>query len=1185
VGKSSKVTVGFKYYLGVHLALGYRVDAVTRFTVDDRVAWTGSVSSGDITVNAPELFGGKSREGGVSGTITVMDGNPSQTADPYLVEHLGSLVPGYRGICSLLYKHFYIGNNPYVKAMAWDVIRTDILTDGSAQWNVSKARIDGGDLNAAHIIRECLTNSDWGMDYPTSIIDDTAFTASAATLYDEGFGLTMLWNQQESIEEFVQRLLDHINGVLREDPTTGDIGLYLIRDDYTPGNLPLLDESNVITLESFERRAWGETVNEVTVTYHDVVTDTDLPVTVQDIGNIQIQGAIVNQSKQYPGIPNADLALRVAMRDLRAMSSPLSKISILVNRESWAFRRADVFRFSWAQQGLVEVVYRIVSITDGTLTDGKIKITAVEDVWGLPTSTYVSPQATGWTLPNNIPAPAIYQQLVEASYWDVQQNVSQADIATFGPDFGFLVAQAVQPSGDAFHYEMWVRNGAAPYEETDTGSFCPTAQLDGALDQGTSGLVDVVVPVKNADYLDDILVDTFAYIGTEIVAIKSINLGTPSVTIDRGVLDSVPVAHADEARIWFADQNQGFDRTERVDAESVDAKLLPVTGLGTLALGSATNLNLVLDNRYQRPYPPGNVKFNGDAYPATISGNLTLTWSHRDRTLQTAYLNDQTEVDIGPEVGTTYNLRVYGDGDVQFVDETGLTGTSYEVIEAVFPLQDFILNTWQPSATSSSFYNCNDYLAGTQIEDYLGSWNRTLYGGAVHSDVLLSKESLKSVSLPGVGSYIGQSDMDYASTSDTSVFAIVQFDTDLTGTRCIVQDGGSTRGFYFGLHGGNFGVWIMDSTNGNKTGTVTASTYINADEPVALGCCVDGGSGWIRLYVNGVKVYEDLSVGTFDNYNGTNGTSYGGCYAQLSIDGTSAPIGGMIGIIDTLFFAKFSGVEVQAYQEDEFWNLTLLNTLDYETEVAADSPYVRLKMDEASGTLTNSIGAYGHATPFGTVTYEVSGLVFGAGTAISLGTTAYLQNNDWADYLSSAATGFTVAVKATYPDSPSGLVCWFGINQNDASRTNRLLIGVNSGDNGKAYLNVANAAFTGSGTTVFSPGDSLHFFFTYDKVSGDFALYVNDVLEISGTQALTVAATDYAFIGAEADTGGAMGNYWASTLDEFLLFQTELTPARISVLTTAAETLPKLNSTIRVELESVRDTLTSRQMHDISVSR
>ncbi len=681
-GKSGGNIIGYKYHLGAHMAISYPVDEIQEIKIGDRTCWTGSASSGQISVNAPNLFGGEEREGGVSGTIDVLMGEQTQVKNSYLMEQLGSVIPAFRGVFSLVFRRFYWGNNPYIKNPAFKVKRTDIHTDFTPQWYGAKANINSGDMNPAHIIRECLTNYQWGMGYPTTLIDDASFTAAADALYSEGFGLSIKWSQSETIEAFVQRIADHIDAVVDTDLSTGKITLSLVRGGYDTASLLLLDESNS-ELGEFERRGWGETVNEITVVYRDRETNQDTPVTIQDIGNIQIQGAVVAETHNYPGISNATLAGRVAQRDLRVKSAPMAKLQITANRHAYSLKRGDVFRYSNTRLGLAEVVFRVVGVDRGELTDGRITIDAVEDVFSLDNNTYVTPQASGWTSPNTAPAPALAEQVMEASYWDVTANVTPADIAQLDPDFGFIIAQAVRASGDSYNYQIHTRVGTADYAQTGSGHFCPTAQLDGALVVDGSALTGQVVSIKNGRDLDQVSVDTFAYVGGECVAIRAIDTIANTITIDRGVLDTVPVDHADSERIWFADGWQGFDITERVDAEAVDVKLLPVTSLGPLDIVSATALPITLDNRYQRPYPPGNVQLNAQRYPASTSGDIAITWSHRDRTLQTAYLNDQTETDIGPESGTTYTVRIYDQsGPTLKHTESGISGTGWTYTQA-----------------------------------------------------------------------------------------------------------------------------------------------------------------------------------------------------------------------------------------------------------------------------------------------------------------------------------------------------------------------------------------------------------------------------------------------------------------------------------------------------------------------
>ena len=117
MGKSKKVTVGYKYYVGMHMVLCHGpVDSVTAIEVDDRTAWSGAATGGSVSINAPDLFGGESREGGVVGTVDVMMGGTTQGRNDYLQSKLGSDIPAFRGVLSAILRQVYVGNNPYLKS-------------------------------------------------------------------------------------------------------------------------------------------------------------------------------------------------------------------------------------------------------------------------------------------------------------------------------------------------------------------------------------------------------------------------------------------------------------------------------------------------------------------------------------------------------------------------------------------------------------------------------------------------------------------------------------------------------------------------------------------------------------------------------------------------------------------------------------------------------------------------------------------------------------------------------------------------------------------------------------------------------------------------------------------------------------------------------------------------------------
>jgi hypothetical protein len=176
--------------------------------------------------------------------------------------------------------------------------------------------------------------------------------------------------------------------------------------------------------------------------------------------------------------------------------------------------------------------------------------------------------------------------------------------------------------------------------------------------------------------------DTIAYLDNEFVAVKAINLVASTVTVDRGVLDTVPAPHLAAARLWFADAVEALITEQYLSAETLQVKMLPATGLGRLAESAAPADSYTFAGRMIRPYPPGNVKINNVMWPTVILGQASVTWAYRDRMQQTVYLVTQSEANIGPEAGTTYTIRVYGESGALRKTVTGITTTSWSYLVA-----------------------------------------------------------------------------------------------------------------------------------------------------------------------------------------------------------------------------------------------------------------------------------------------------------------------------------------------------------------------------------------------------------------------------------------------------------------------------------------------------------------------
>ncbi len=198
--------------------------------------------------------------------------------------------------------------------------------------------------------------------------------------------------------------------------------------------------------------------------------------------------------------------------------------------------------------------------------------------------------------------------------------------------------------------------GSAAYVRVGPGDFCPTGLLVAGI---PSAAGPTIIQLSAPDNLDLVGVGSAALIDNEIVRVDAINLETLSVTIARGCVDTVPAAHSAGARVWFFEDYVGEDPTEYSSGVSVQVRLRTVTSSGTLAPELAGTDTLGLVGRQALPYPPGNLRLNGASYPTEVTGEVTVSVSHRDRLLQADQLIDTLQGDIGPEAGTEYRFRFY----------------------------------------------------------------------------------------------------------------------------------------------------------------------------------------------------------------------------------------------------------------------------------------------------------------------------------------------------------------------------------------------------------------------------------------------------------------------------------------------------------------------------------------------
>ena len=347
-----------------------------------------------------------------------------------------------------------------------------VVPPGNSQALVASLRGafgNGPDMNPAHIIRECLTNRDWGLGYSGAEIGPS-FTTAADTLYTEGFGLSLIW-QQDVVHRGVHRQCARSHRRPRSSSTgaAGRWELRLIRADYVASSLPLFDETNVVDWGRLGRRTPGDLVNSVTVRFTDAWTDDTGAVSVTDTARVQAMGEVLATTLDYPGIRYQGLAVRVAERDLRALSAPLLTGEIVVNREGASLGPGDVIRLRSSRVGLEDVVMRLSEIGQGDGRDNGIRLKLVEDVFALGATAIAGgrmPSGGGVTHPARGAHPAHGRgSAVLAPRPRAWPQRTRTAACAEDPDAGALVATGERPSADALAAQLWIDPGTGPTQE------------------------------------------------------------------------------------------------------------------------------------------------------------------------------------------------------------------------------------------------------------------------------------------------------------------------------------------------------------------------------------------------------------------------------------------------------------------------------------------------------------------------------------------------------------------------------------------------------------------------------------------------------------------------------------------------------------------------------------------------
>lgn len=734
MGGGKKQTIGYRYYFSLHMGLGRGpINEIAQIRVGDIPALDTPIevgSEGKLTyINKPDLFGGEKKEGGIQGPLFVYNGARDQeligavdvnavassgtgggglsagqiitaafsptlfalfgkgkasatrpvTTLPSIAASLGGDVPSFRGVVSVWFDGLVCAMNPYPKEWSFRVRRSTAGWFNDTPWYPAKARVvlqseQGGvihAMNGAHILWEVNTNPEWGRGMPAEMIDENSFIAAANQLCDEGFGLCIPWFRQENIKEFIPVVINHIGGVQYVDRETGKLTLRLIRGDYIVEDLPLFTpDTGLIDIQDDDSSGEETSYNEVVVKGFDPSTKEDISIRVQNLASIQSQEEIISNTIEYRGLPTRELCARVAQRELK-VQLPLRKMSVILDRRGWRIAPGMPFRISHPAKGIQNLVLRAGECNDGTLPNGQITIKAVQDIFGMPATSFVTPAPGGWTPPSFEPVPTPESFLYELNWRDYYLRSQQADRDAVDVGTSFVAELAKDPPGVSTQgFDIASKlSTEEEYVLYSNGGFTAWMILDsdiGPLDEELT-----LKPENIANFMSEYVEGMVVMIDDEHIQLVEFDEDTRIGTLKRGVADTIPAPHLADKTVWLIDDEMVSDNREYQDGEIVNAKALTRTTTGLLDPALAVEDTLEVNQRVFRAYPPGDVKVDGVSVylERGIASEPVLTWAHRDRIMQQDFPIDHREASIGPEPGVSYRVRIFAEDGVTLLSE------------------------------------------------------------------------------------------------------------------------------------------------------------------------------------------------------------------------------------------------------------------------------------------------------------------------------------------------------------------------------------------------------------------------------------------------------------------------------------------------------------------------------------
>ena len=650
VGKKKQVT-GYNYFCSFAIIYCHgAVDYLDQIRIDGQVLWEGPLARGgndytDVTISG-------------RGTFRIFWGTETQDAGTYLTaEGCPNSHPGYRGQCLVVFSDWLLGENKTSVPNFELVLRRQPVVS----WVGTTPGISD-DANVVHIIAEMWENRRFGCGLDPDRLNQTEIDTAAATIANEGVGVSPIINNATSFTQFLATCLDYLGGYHTSDAN----GLFTIRL-MRAGDAPSVDvdEDALTEPPKIESNLWWDTYNQVFVKFRNRSKNfQDDGVSWRDRGNFAITGVNRTLNAQRPWITRQLVAWYVAACLSKKNALPFIEGSIRVRRDvGYTLAVGDVFRLSYGVGNLSLVECRVTSWMLPKPESAEVEIGLVEDRGYLTENLYEVAADADLTEEEFTPEVPYDQLALELPFAYMQSRAIQVALLPARGD----------PLSSGFNYYReastlnYVQDGSS-----NTFGFVGTISAELPITTLLEAELPITVELEGPDlvlpsvtYEEALTTEPLTiFLGDEILLAYDLTLvsaGVYTMKVLRARYGTRRRTHAAGAEVWLFRRtlNPIVTSTLAASVTSQNFKLQPFLQSSEVALADCPALNIAPQRRSFRPPPPANLQANGDGVNPTYGTgtDVVMSWTE---TSDEASFSDPLEI-LTPRCDTVV-LRIYTTG-------------------------------------------------------------------------------------------------------------------------------------------------------------------------------------------------------------------------------------------------------------------------------------------------------------------------------------------------------------------------------------------------------------------------------------------------------------------------------------------------------------------------------------------